>query len=81
MSMNLVFYKGKQHLGFPFQTPTSLTYEVLAKKTADERLALIKEYLMTTCNSGHPDDVDRLTKMIKQIDRNLRNPALELTYQ
>lgn len=79
MSMNLVFYKGKQHLGFPFQTPTSLTYAVLAKKTADERFALIKEYLMTTCYTA--DNQEWINKVLKQVDRNLRNPALELTYQ
>ncbi len=77
--MNLVFYKGKQSLGFPFQTPTSLTYEVLALKTADERLALIKKYLMTSCYTA--DNQWWIHKVLKKIDRDLRNPQLELTYQ
>lgn len=44
MSMNLYFetVDGLGFVDFPFQTPTDLTYEVLAAEGTEERLSIIK---------------------------------------
>lgn len=45
MSHNLAFKKGKKIIDFPFQTSTKLTKHVLACRTHDERLRLLKYQL------------------------------------
>ena len=48
MSMNLCFRsKGGYHVDFPFQTPTSLTYDVLGEKNLDKRIALVHKYIQS----------------------------------
>ena len=72
MSMNLHFKVkgGAGFVDFPFQTPTTLSYAVLAESDREKRLKLIREYL-----GKHAYTV----KLIREIRELMENPNLELT--
>lgn len=67
MSMNLAFKirsKNMTHIvDFPFQTPTNLTYKVLAANTTDERITLIADQLRAW--SWSADEVKVLLDQIR----------------
>ena len=80
MSMNLCFNVKKcktcghfGHVEFPFQTSTYLTYAVLALKTIEERLALIR---LTITNYGW--DKEDIEKYMCEIEALMTSPTLEL---
>jgi hypothetical protein len=74
--MNLVFrtVEYKHIIGFPFQTPTDLTYSVLDESDKDKRLKLLIEHI----NSW---EISNSTKIyyIKEIIQYMDDPTLELT--
>jgi len=72
MSMNLCFRTkvGNHHLGFPYQTSTNTTYDVLALPSIEERL----EYLYKDIDRF--EGGDRLKLEVKDM---LCNETLELS--
>lgn len=45
VSMNLILKKGKLNLGFPFQSPTDLTYAVMDAPNLDAKLKLLGDQM------------------------------------
>ena len=76
MSMNLAFYVqgGGGYVDFPFQTPTEMSYEVLAEKTLEGRLKIVRREL-----KAWGVDEDLIEEYLEQIDQYLKNPNLTLT--
>jgi len=66
MSMNLAFLtNNKNHIEFPFQTPTSLSYAVMKEKTRENRLKLILEYIDNTYDKTYTQNIkEECTKML-----------------
>jgi hypothetical protein len=76
MSMNLCFdVVGGGHAEFPYQTSTKLTYAVLEAKTADERLQLILNDLI----SRDFDEYEVYGDLKQEVSILLNNPNLILT--
>lgn len=65
MSHNLAFKKGKKIIDFPFQTSSKLTKHVLACRTNDERLRLLKYQL--DIDGWSSDAIDEMIKTISDI--------------
>jgi hypothetical protein len=76
MSMNLVFETKSHHIiDFPFQTPTNLTYSVLALKTNEERLKLLQEHIE---KCGWDSDIK--VQVMEEIKSLMASPELKLSY-
>ena len=78
MSLNLYFEKvsGKNCLiDFPFQSPSSLTMEVMNADTLVKKLQLIETYL-----KNGPRTETEISAIITTIKEFLSDPAIELTY-
>jgi hypothetical protein len=76
--MNLVFrtVQGDHKVAFPLQTPTDLTYAVLAVPTIDERLALIEQWIL----EFEWTDAEIDERMLEIADL-MRDPGLRLEMQ
>lgn len=68
--MNLKF-EGGNGQDFPFQTPTTLTYAVLAAPTKAERLKLIDD-AMSSWGWTHDERHERLQVIIDQLEAGAR---------
>ena len=81
MSMNLCFYTktGKEHVEFPYQTSTKLTRKVLAEKSIEKKLDLIKEDLIDKYDMEDRIEKDLFNERISEIEDLLRDDNLELT--
>ncbi len=78
MSLNLYFEKvsGKNCLiDFPFQSPSSLTMDVMNASTLEKKLQLIETYL-----KNGPRTETEISAIITTIKEFLSDPAIELTY-
>ena len=78
MSMNLNFCTKSNppaFIDFPFQTPTVLTYAVMAEKDNTKRLKLIREHMIT---SGW--EQENINRVMAEIEIMVNNPKLELFY-
>ena len=71
MSMNIIYeIQGKNRVfyqDFEFQTPTQLTYKILAQETKEEQLKVIYEYMQQT----FADDVEYMDILYNRIKENL----------
>jgi hypothetical protein len=74
--MNLCFttIDRNNFIDFPFQTPTSLTYEVYGNETKEGQLSILVNY-MKTCN-WDSNTIDKVTKQCKEL---LFDPTLKLS--
>lgn len=79
MSMNLCFNTkaGNHFIDFPYQTPTTLTDAVLAAKTLEEKIELIRQNLNSHRTPGNTVDIDEL---FKKCEAMMRDTSLELDY-
>ena len=78
MSLNLYFEKvsGKNCLiDFPFQSPSSLTMDVMNASTLEDRLQIIRDYL-----KKGPRTEAEIVAILVTIKEFLSDPAIELTY-
>ena len=78
MSMNLVFkYKldKRRFVEFPFQTTSECTRQVLAEKSSEQRLSILKKFMQSY---GWPKSLVR--KYLLEIKENMEDETLELTY-
>ena len=78
MSMNLNFCTKSNppaFIDFPFQTPTVLTYAVMAEKDNTKRLKLIREHMVTS--GWKKKDMNIMMGQIKSL---MNNDGLELSY-
>ncbi len=78
MSLNLYFEKvsGKNCLiDFPFQSPSSLTMDVMNASTLEKKLQLIETYL-----KKGPRTEAEIVAILVTIKEFLDDPSIELTY-
>lgn len=77
MSMNLIFQtkNGEHFEEFPFQTPTNMTYAVLAEKTKEKQLDIIKSYTFSLFN----DDTEFAEMVLEEIQVLMNDDKLELS--
>ena len=75
MSMNLIFNVkgGAGCVDFPFQTPTSLTYQVLAAESKQKQLQVIYDYI------DKWEDIGFGKAIKKEVADLFDNPNLELS--
>ena len=81
--MNLIFdvKEGAGMVDFPWQTPTELTYKVLALETKEEQLSLLREWAEEHLYSYEPANTRErgIASTMAEVEALMASPNLELS--